>query len=48
VYSVIIVFKLIIAFVDVPPTWVTFEGKLTGGMVAAFTVSTIVVPGTWG
>jgi hypothetical protein len=37
-----------IALVDVPPIWVTFEGKLTGGMVAAFMVSTIVVPGTWG
>jgi hypothetical protein len=37
-----------ISYEDNPPTWVTFEGKLTGGMVAAFTVSTIVVPGTWG
>jgi hypothetical protein len=36
------------AFVDVPPTWITFEGKLTGGIVAAFTVSTIIVPGTCG
>jgi hypothetical protein len=48
VYSVIIAFKLIIAFVDAPPTWTTFEGKFTGGIVAAFTVSTIVVPGTCG
>jgi hypothetical protein len=37
-----------ISYDDVPPTWVTFEGKFTGGIVAAFTVSTIVVPGTWG
>jgi hypothetical protein len=43
-----VAFKLMIAFVDTPPTLMTFEGKLTGGMVAAFTVSTIVVPGTWG
>ena len=34
--------------VDVPPSCVTFDGKFTGGTVAAFTVSTIAVPGTWG
>jgi hypothetical protein len=43
-----VAFKLMIAFVDVSPTLTTFDGKLTGGIVAAFTVSTIVVPGTWG
>jgi hypothetical protein len=47
VYSFIVVDD-IIAYDDIPPTWVTFDGKLTGGMVAAFTVSTMVVPGTWG
>jgi hypothetical protein len=47
VYSVIVV-ENNIAYDDIPPTCVTFDGKLTGGMVAAFTVSTMVVPGTWG
>jgi hypothetical protein len=33
---------------DVPPTWLTFTGRFTGGVVTAFTVSKICVPGTCG
>ena len=47
VYSLIIVL-LIVATDDEFPILVTFTGKFTGGIVAAFTVSTIVVPGTCG
>ena len=47
VYSVIIVL-LIVTTVDEFPILVTFTGKFTGGIVAAFETSTIVVPGTCG
>ena len=47
VYSPIILL-LIVATVDEFPIFVTFTGKFTGGIVAAFETSTIVVPGTCG
>ena len=46
-YSEIIVL-LIVSNVEIVPIFVTLDGKLTGGIVAAFETSTIMVPGTCG
>jgi hypothetical protein len=41
-----IVVDLIVAMFEKSPIWMTFEGRATGGIVAALFVSWMTVPGT--